>query len=165
MKNIIIKSFTLLVLVIFWTINPVNAGDRFKVYEMAESGIIIKFIMTPEEIAAKDAENARLAAIKEAQSNSAQERLKVYEIGESGNTISFPMTVEEIAAEDAENTRFAAIRKAKDTEQKKRTVIFTLAESGNSIEFPVKTPAKVVTEAVAEEKYPYDSITCDNESC
>lgn len=140
MKNIILTTLTLLVMGIFLTINPVIAGDRLKVYEMAESGMTIKFIMTPEEIASGDAENERLAAIREAFSNSLLERLIVFEIGESGQIISFPMTVEEIAADDAENVRLAAIRKAKSKEQKKQAVTYELGESSNLIEFPEKTP-------------------------
>jgi hypothetical protein len=157
MKNIIVTTFTLLVIGMFLTINPAFAGDRVKVYEMAESGITIEFKMTAEEIAAEDTENTKQAAFKEAAKNNSRQRFKVYEMAESGQTVSFPMTAEEIAAEDAENARFADIRKAKPEEHKKQVVIFELAESGASIEFPVKTSGKVVLEAVAEENSPDDS--------
>ena len=96
--------------------------------------------MAPEEIAAEDVENARLATIKEAGSNRPQEKLSVYEMGESGQNVFFPMTAEEIANEDAKNIRLAAIRKAKSEEQKKQAVIYESGESGDLIEFPVKTP-------------------------
>ena len=58
MKNMILITFILLVMGIFLTIDPVIAGDRFKIYELAESGVTIEFKMSPEEIAAEDAENA-----------------------------------------------------------------------------------------------------------
>jgi O-acetyl-ADP-ribose deacetylase (regulator of RNase III) len=150
MKNIIVAAFTLLVIGAFFTMNPVFAGDRVKVYEMAESGITIEFKMTPEEIAAEDTENARLAALREANKNNPRKRVKVFEMGESGQIVSFPMTAEEIAAEDAENARQAAIRKTKSEEPKKQVVIYELAESGIAIEFPVETSDKAISEAVTE---------------
>ena len=152
MKTIIITTFTLLVIGMFLTIHPAFAKDRVKVYEMAESGIVIEFKMTPEEIAAKDAENATQDALKEAAKNNARQRLKVYEMAESGQTFSFPMTSEEIAIENAENSKLAAILKAKPEEQQKQVVIFELAESGISIEFPVETPIDAVAEAITERK-------------
>jgi hypothetical protein len=138
MKNIILTTFAFLVMAIFLIIDPVIAGDRFKVFEMAESGAIIEFKMTPEEIAAENAENERWAAIREAHINSLKERLNVFEMGESGQTVSFPMTLEEIANEDAENVRMAAIRKAKSGEQKKQAVTYESGESGDLIEFYCK---------------------------
>jgi hypothetical protein len=158
MKNIIVTTFILLAVSIFVTINPAFAGGRVKVYEMAESGIIIEFKMIPEEIAAEDAENAGLAALREANNNNPQKRVKVFEMGESGRNVSFPMTAEEIAAEDTENTRLAAIRKEKSEEQKKQVVTYELAESGISVEFPVETPDKAVAEAITEKKSSDDSL-------
>ena len=43
MKNIIAKMFTLFVLGMILTIKQALAGDRVKVYEMAESGITVEF--------------------------------------------------------------------------------------------------------------------------
>jgi O-acetyl-ADP-ribose deacetylase (regulator of RNase III) len=157
MKNIIVTAFTLLAMGMLLTINPAFAGDQVKIYEMAESGITIEFPMTPEEIAAEEAENATQAARRQAAKNNSRQRFKVYEMAESGQTISFPMTSEEIAAEDAENARRAAIRKSKSVEQKKQVVIFELAESGVAIEFPVETSGKVVLEAIAEKNSLDDS--------
>jgi len=156
MKTIIITIFTLLVIGMFLMIHPAFAEDRVKVYEMAESGIVIEFKMTPEEIAAEDAEKAKQFALKKAVENDPRQRLKIYEMAESGQTFSFPMTSEEIAAEDAENDRLVAIRKAKPEEHKKQVVLFELAESGVSIEFPVKKSGKVLLEAVAKKKSPDD---------
>jgi hypothetical protein len=152
MKNIIITTFTVLAMGLLLTNNPTFASDRVKVYEMAESGITIEFKMTPEEIAAEDAENARVAALREANNKNPRKKVKVFEMGESGQSLSFPMTAKEIAAEDAANTRAAAIRKAKSKEQKKQVAIYDLAESGILIEFPVETPDKAITEAVTEKK-------------
>lgn len=150
MKNIIVTTFTLLVIGMFLTIHPAFAGDRVKVYQMAESGTTIEFEMTPEEIAAEDAAKAERAVLREANKNNPQKRVKVFEMGESGQSVSFPNTAEEIAAEDTENDRLAAIQKAKSEEQKKQVVTYEFAESGVSVAFPVKTSGKVVREAVAE---------------
>lgn len=158
MKKIIGKAFTLLAVGMLFTVNPIFAGDRVKVYEMAESGSTIEFKMTPGEIAAEDQANAKLAALKEARNNKPGKRVKVLEMGESGQRVSFPMAAEEIAAEDAENARLAAIRKATSTKPKRQVVIYEFAESGTSIEFPVETPAKVVTEAIAEKKSSDDAL-------
>jgi hypothetical protein len=78
----------------FLTIDPVIAGDRFKGYEMAESSAIVEFKMTPEEIAAEDAENSRWAAIREAYINSRRERLNVSKMGESGEQKKQAVTYE-----------------------------------------------------------------------
>ena len=96
--------------------------------------------MTPEEIAAKDAENARMAAIIEADSNRPQEKLSLFEMIESGETVFIPMTVEKIASEHNENVRLAAVRKATSETQQKQAAIYELSESGGLIEFPLKTP-------------------------
>ena len=157
MKNIVVTAFTFVAMGMLLIINPAFAGDRVKVYEMAESGITIEFPMPAEEIAAEDAEKAKMAMQKEAAKNYSRQRFKVYEMAESRQTFSFPMTSEEIAAEDAENARRAAIRKSKSVELKKQVVLFELAESGVLIEFPVKRSGKMVIEAVAEKNSPDDS--------
>ena len=157
MKNIIVATFTLLVIGMFLAIHPAFAGDRVKVFEMAESGITIEFPMTPDEIAAEDAERAKQVALKEAAEKNSRQRFNVYEMAESGQTILFPMTPEEIAAENAENVNLVAINKRKSEEQGKQVVIFELAESGEIIEFPVKTPDKFLLEDVAEKKASDDS--------
>lgn len=45
---------------------------------MADSGITIEFKMNPEEIAAEDAENARLAAIRKAKSEEQKKKVVTY---------------------------------------------------------------------------------------
>jgi len=150
MKNIIVTAFTVLVIGMFWTSNPVFAGDRVKVYEMAESGTTIEFKMTPEEIAAEDAKKLKLTTLKEANNNKPQNRVKEFEMGESGQIVTFSMTVAEIAAEDTENERLSTVRNSKSKKLKKHVITYELAESGISIEFPVETSDKVVTEAITE---------------
>lgn len=152
MKNIIVTPFALLVIGIFLNINPAIADDRFKVFELAESGITIEFPMTDEEIAAEDADKARLDALKETSNKKPQKRVNVFEMGESGQIVTFPMTASEIVAEDAENARLAAIRKANSEKKKMHVVSYELAESGISIEFPAQTPDKAVPEAITERK-------------
>jgi hypothetical protein len=50
MKNIIITTFTVLAMGLLLTNNPTFASDRVKVYEMAESGILIEFpVETPDK--------------------------------------------------------------------------------------------------------------------
>jgi hypothetical protein len=150
MNNIVVTAITLMVMGIFFTINPAFAGDRVKVFEMAESGIIIEFKMTPEEIAAESAENIKQVALQEESKKNPGQRLNVYEMAESGQTFSFPMPAEEIAAKDAQNVNLAAIKTIKSEEPKRQVVIFELAESGVTIEFPVEISGKFVLEAVAE---------------
>ncbi len=150
MKIILATTHTLLLIGVFLTINPALAGDGVKVYEMAESGLTIEFKMTSKEIAADNAENAKLAALSKAHNNNPQKRVKVFEMSESGQRVSFPMSAEEVAAVDTENARVAAIRKEKSEEKKQQFVTFELAESGVSVEFPVETPGKAVVEAMTE---------------
>ena len=115
------------------------AEERVKTFELAESGIIIEFPMTADEIAAENAENARQAALEK----KPRERQEQIELAESGLVIEFPMTAEERAAEDAENARRAAVR-GKDVQLPDRpAVVFELAESGQTIEFPVKATRTV----------------------
>jgi len=137
MKNTILTAFTLSVMGVFLTTDPVIAGDRFKVYELAESGATIEFKMSPEEIAAEDAENARLAAIREANSNRPKERLNEIEMGDGGS-ISFPMSVEEIAAENSNNAKLAAIKEARSNKREEQVLKYELPDGGPLIEFYCK---------------------------
>jgi hypothetical protein len=127
MKNIIIILGSILTLGILIFNSSAIAEQRVKVFELAESG-------TPQEIAAEDAENDRLAALREAKLKKPKKRMQIFEMGESGQTVEFPMTPDAIAADDAENDRLTALQEAK---QKKCVAEFELAESGVIIEFPV----------------------------
>ncbi len=122
---------------IFLSVNAALAAERVKVFELAESGQVIEFPMTAEEIAAEDAEKARQTAVRNTRAKAPQERLERIELAESGGVIEFPMTAEEIAAEDAENARRAAMQAKRAKPAEKTVVVFELAESGQMIEFPV----------------------------
>ena len=69
---------------------------------MGESGQIVKFAMSAEELAAEDAELARLAAIRGAKSRELQNRVAKFELGESGIVIEFPVESDEIAIADTD---------------------------------------------------------------
>lgn len=90
MKNIILTLGTLLALGIFIIIEPAMAEQRVKIFELAESGQTIEFSMTPEEIAAEDAENERLAELREAKLKMPQKCVEGFELAESGAIIEFP---------------------------------------------------------------------------
>lgn len=144
MKKITTKILSILALTLLITVTSVVAAERVKVYELAESGIIIEFPMTAEEIAAADAEKARLDSARNSRVTKPEERLHVFEMAESGQTISFPMSAEEIAAKDAEKVRYNVFA-TRINKPKKRVIQYELAESGLVIEFPVPE-----VEAVAE---------------
>ena len=158
MKKIILITFTILAVGLLYTINPLFAADRVKVYETGESGGTIEFKMTAEEIAAEDRANAKLAAIEEARGNKPVKRVKAIEMGESGTGVLFPMTAAEIAAEDAESAKLTAIRKTRSTGSKRHVVRHEIAESGDYIEFPVTTPDRFMTETMAEKKAFEDAL-------
>ena len=139
MKSIKLIIAILLTIGISLATSTAIAEQRVKIFEMAESGQTFEFQMSPEEIASENAENARLAVVRQANLNKPKERKKVIEMGESGQTVEFPMSLEEIAAEDAENARIAASRQASLTRPQKQTLTFELAESGITIEFPVNS--------------------------
>ena len=139
MKNVIIIIAILSTLGIFLRISQASEEKRVIVIEMGESGQTVEFPMSPKEIAAENAENARLAALRQAKLKKPEERKQLIEMGESGQTVEFPMSLKEITAEDAENSRFAAIRQARLKEPQRQVVTFELAESGILIEFPVNS--------------------------
>jgi hypothetical protein len=57
--------------------------------------------MTAEEIAALNAENARLAAIRAANATKPKKRVEVFEMAESSITIEFPVTPMETQVDDS----------------------------------------------------------------
>ena len=67
----------------------------WKTIEMGESGQIVSFLMTSEEMAAEEAENQHLSEIR--RKNSVDDRQTIaYETAESGILIEFPECVSEI---------------------------------------------------------------------
>jgi len=140
MKNVIIIITILSIPGIFLRISQAAEDKRVIAIEMGESGQTVEFPMSPEEIAAEKAENARLTTIRQAKLKKPEERKKVIEMGESGQTLEFPMSPEEIATEDADNARLVVLRKTRFNKSKKSVISFEMAESGIIIEFPVTAP-------------------------
>jgi len=122
-------------MVIMVSIYNVSAEERHIAIEMGESGQIVSFPMTSEEIAALEAENVRGVKSKARTSQQAAPRFKTFEMGESGQIVSFLMTSEEIAAEDAAKQRLFESRR-KGSVDDRQTVTYEMAESGVVIEFP-----------------------------
>ncbi len=125
---------SLLIIICFITVGIALANERVKVIEMGESGQIVEFPMSPEEMASEDKETARLAAIRQAKLERPKERMQVIEMGESGQIVSFLMTPEEMAAEDAEKLRLSELHR-KSSVDDRQTIVYELAESGILIEF------------------------------
>lgn len=144
MKNIIAITLTLSAIVLLLTLNVAFAGDRVKVYELAESGVKIEFPMNVKDINIEAKENSRLAALNETNSNNPRKRFKVFEMGESGQTVSFPLTAEEITAEDAKDAGLANLQRVNSSRPKNRVIVFELAESGQAIEFQVESTDMVM---------------------
>lgn len=111
---------------------------RVKTFEMPESGQVITFPLTEEEIAAEDAEIARRKAAQLARKKKPKERVKIFEMPESGQIIIFSMTMEEIAIEDAKIARREKLKHKAAKKQKQQFERFEMPESGNYIYIPVK---------------------------
>jgi hypothetical protein len=135
MRKVILTAISILTMVIIVSLNTASAEKRHIVFEMGESGQTISFPMTPEEIAAVDADNARLVKGGVLKSQKTAPRFKTIEMGEGGQIVSFLMTPEEITAEDAEKRRLSEIHR-KISADDRHTVAYETAESGILIEFP-----------------------------
>ena len=133
MKKDILTTISILIATFLIVINTATAEERVRVIKMGESDEIVEFPMTPQEIAADDAENARLAAIRETKLKVPNGKIKIIEMGESGQTVEFPMTSDEIIVEEAENKRLSTIRAANNKKVERKTSVFELAESGHII--------------------------------
>jgi hypothetical protein len=119
-----------------------TAGEKMKPYEMGESGQVVMFPMTPEQIAGEDAKNARRTALKE--SKATEPMVVTYELAESGEVIHFPATAEEIKAAGKQPAESVAKRFASEHEKvKKPNVVvkgYELCECGEIIRFSRSTP-------------------------
>lgn len=100
MKGINLIIAILLTIGISLETSTATAEKRVKIFEMAESGQIVEFPMNPKEIAAEDAERARLAALRKAASNSPGKAAKSFGLAESGIIIAFPLPQPEMLAEN-----------------------------------------------------------------
>jgi len=126
----------MIIAVKFVMLNPVFAGERIRIFEMGESGAVIEFPMTPDEIAAEDAAYGQLIAASKKSAFRNNDNLKFFEMGEGGQMVAFPMTAAEITAANAENARLAAVKSANTGTSTEPGVRFELSESGQIIEFP-----------------------------
>ncbi len=131
-----------MVMAVTLTAGLATAGEKMKVYEMGESGQTVEFKMTAEEIAAENAENARLAAINADNRQKSITRFLVIEMGESGQNVSFPMSAEEIQRTVLKEAQEAAQRTAQQNMRANKPNVpvdeCELCESGEIITF-VKT--------------------------
>ena len=126
----LIKSILVTVMAVTLTCGLATAGEKMKAYEMGESGQMVLFPMTAQEIAA---ETALLAAIKRSEIEAPT--VKTFELAESGETFTFPMSAEEIRAAKADMTEVKSVH----SKQADATVVeYELAESGCIICFPIK---------------------------
>ena len=137
MTKKLIKSMLVMAMVVTLTCGMASAAEKMKAVEMGESGQVILFAMTPEEIAAEDAETTRLAALRE--SRSEDPMMLKYELAESGEVVSFPMSAEDIkTAEKQAAEKVAANSVSKHEKVKKPSVVTEtceLCESGEIITF------------------------------
>ncbi|CAB1056638.1 hypothetical protein D1BOALGB6SA_1375 [Olavius sp. associated proteobacterium Delta 1] len=78
--------------------DPAIAQNRVKIFEMAESGQTVEFPMSPDEIAAEDADNARLATLRKSGLDKANKPVTSFELAESGIVIKFPVKPPETIA-------------------------------------------------------------------
>ena len=132
-KNIL-TALCILSLAIMVSINSAAAEESHIVFELAENGQPISFPMTSEEIAAFEADVARLKKIGARVSQTITPRSTIFEMGESGQTILFPIDPEEIAIEEAAKADLSNVPKI-NTADKKQIVSYELGESGILIEF------------------------------
>jgi len=134
MRKVILTAINILTMVIIVSLNTASAEKRHIVFEMGESGQAVSFPMTSKEIAASEADNAKLMKIGTLISQTITQSFITFEMGESGQTFSFPMDPEEIAAEDVTKPLLSDISK-KSTADERQPVAYEMAESGVLIEF------------------------------
>ncbi len=142
MTTKLIKSILVMVMAATLTAGLATAGEKMKIYEMGESGQQVAFKMTAEEIAAENAENARLAAINAHNRQKSNTGFLVIEMGESGQNVSFPMSAEEIQRTALREAQEAAQRTVRENMRANKPNVpveeCELCESGEIITF-VKT--------------------------
>ena len=137
MRKVILTAISILAIVMV-SLSTASAEKRHIVFEMGESGQVVSFPMTSDEIVAHEAENTRRVNSKALNSKQTAPRFKTIEMGESGQLVSFLMTPEEIAAEDAENRSIYKTHKNSSVDET-QTVSYEMAETGVMIVFPERT--------------------------
>ena len=100
MRGINLIIAILMTIGIFFDISHAIEEKRIKIFEMAESGQIFEFTMSPEEITTEDVDNARLIAIRKSGFNEPKTPVTSFEMAESGMVIEFPVDPPEIYAEN-----------------------------------------------------------------
>lgn len=137
MNTKLIKTIFVTAMAMILTCGLSSAGERMKAIEMGESGQTVLFRMSPEEIAAEDAEAARIAAL--IASKPKEPMTETYEMAESGEAITFPMSAEEIKIAEGREAERAAKRAASKLKNpnKPNVVVeeFELCECGEIITF------------------------------
>lgn len=158
MKNNILNIFAITFPAIFFTFSTAGAGERVKVFEMAESGFTIEFPMTPAEIATEDAAYGKIITGSKKSAPGSNNNVKVFEMGEGGHTVAFPMTAKEITAVNAENAWLAANKTARLATIQEPVVRFELAESGHFIEFSAENTEMELGDLVIAQENPAKNI-------
>lgn len=144
MKKIKIFTTTIIIwtLVLVFNLNTALADARFKVYEMGESGQIVSFPMSAEEIEAADCDNKKLAVLRTANTGKTRAAVLIYEMGEGGHRIAFPLTLMDQGREDVLGWKPDYKAAARNRKLDNPVLTFEMAESGLLIEFP--TAVKVI---------------------
>jgi len=130
----LMKSILVTVMAVTLTCGLATAGGKMKAYEMGESGQVVLFPMTPQEIAAEAAEGAKLAAIKRSETEAPM--VKTFELAESGEILTYPMSAEGIRAAKAARTEVKSVR-SKQTDVTAEE--YELSESGITISLLMKS--------------------------
>ncbi len=137
MTKKLIKSMLVMAMVVTLTCGMASAAEKMKAIEMGESGLVILFAMTPEEIAAEDAETTRLAALREFRSEDPM--MLKNELAESGEVVSFSMSAEDIKTAEKQAAEKAAKRSVSQHEKVKESYAVVeeheLCECGEIITF------------------------------
>ena len=87
------------------------AEERYQTYEMGESGRLIFFKMSAEEIALEDAALARSELIRNSKKKKTEKWVETIEFAESGMVLEFPMSKKQIGLAKAKAEQ--ALLKAK----------------------------------------------------
>ena len=80
MRGINLIIAILMTIGIFFDISHAIEEKRIKIFEMAESGQIFEFTMSPEEITTEDVDNARLLTLRKSRFNKPKTPVAFFEI-------------------------------------------------------------------------------------
>ena len=128
MNTSLIKYATMICLIVLAAAGISHAGEKVRVFEMAD-GNIVTFRMTPEEIAAQEASTRKFKRSQSAMRIKPKKNVLVFEMGESGITISFPATEKE-AAEQSENPEWLKLYNTLSNWSESKVETVELPETG-----------------------------------